>query len=160
MKVLISSVLIMWYPQLYIQNVWILMYCMCSSCPTLAVIGTSHRWSCASCGFSDSTRWWKWLIWYFLVWLFPTLSPASTLLSLPTSGFCSFTKEKDRGWRIKRLGNSLDLFHALLYDIRFHSHLHRSWLMTGQVDRLKESGRGRSGCKDMGAGMMKGAGLL
>ncbi len=32
--------------------------------------------------------------------------------------------------------------------------------MTGQVERLKESGRGRCGCKDMGAEMMKGAGLL
>lgn len=32
--------------------------------------------------------------------------------------------------------------------------------MTGQVERLKESGRGRCVCKDMGAGRMKGAGLL
>lgn len=32
--------------------------------------------------------------------------------------------------------------------------------MTGQAGRFKESGRGRCGCKDMGAEMMKGAGLL
>lgn len=31
--------------------------------------------------------------------------------------------------------------------------------MTGQVERLKESRRGRCGCKDMGAEMMKGASL-
>lgn len=32
--------------------------------------------------------------------------------------------------------------------------------MTGRGERLKESGWGRCGCKDMGAEMMKGAGVL
>lgn len=58
------------------------------------------------------------------------------------------------------LGNSLDLFHVLLYGVRCRILCIGADLMTGQVERFKESGRGRCGCKDMAAGWMKGAGPL
>lgn len=60
--------------------------------------------------------------------------------------------------QIHKLGNSLDLFHMMLYGAGCHKLCIGALLMIGRSERAQERGRRMRGCKDMKGEMMKGAG--